>query len=334
MWIPNTLDSTKTRYLALCDAIRVAIKEGVLKHGEKLPTHRRLADKLGITAGTVSRAYHEAERLGLVQARVGSGTFVFQDSQAGSGLSVLQTPSAIDGTIDLCANFALPPQHLGLQQVLKQISDQLPQLDLLGYQPAQGVAHQLLWAQAWLQSKNLVLQLPRISITMGGQHGIMLSLMVLAKAGDTIACEGLTYPGLAAIAMQLGMKVQGLAMDEQGVLPDALESACKQNKVRVLYLTPTVQNPTNARMSKSRRLEILAITQRFEVKIIEDTVSESHIDDLSDCFALLAPDSCFSVLSHSKHLAGGLRVGYLVAPDGYRDKLDQGGERLNTSGWR
>ncbi|HIG36290.1 MAG TPA: hypothetical protein EYQ12_01400 [Oceanospirillaceae bacterium] len=57
----------------------------------------------------------------------------------------------MDGCIDLCANFALLPEHLGIQQVLKQISDRLPQLDLLGYQLAQGVPHQLLWAQTWFR---------------------------------------------------------------------------------------------------------------------------------------------------------------------------------------
>jgi len=119
MWMPSALDATKTRYIALFDAIGIA-----------------------------SRAYHEAERIGLVQARVGSGTFVFQHSQDGSAL---QTPSSIDGFIDLCANFALPPHPLVIQQVLKDILDRLPQLDLLGYQLAQGVPHQLLWAQTWFR---------------------------------------------------------------------------------------------------------------------------------------------------------------------------------------
>ena len=291
--------------------------------GEKLPTHRWLADKIGVTAGTVSRAYQEAERLGLVQARVGSGTYVYQNSGTVSGLSALQTPCATENVIDLCANFALPPEHQGLQQALAQVSERLPQLNLLGYQPAHGVPHQLEWAQAWLQKKNLPVAMPRLSITMGGQHGVMLALMVSAKAGDTIACEGLTYPGLAAIAMQLGMKVHGLAMDDEGVLPEAFESACIQNNVRVLYLTPAVQNPTNASMGLARRLGLIELAQRYQVMIIEDTVSESHIDDLSDSFATLAPLQSLCVVSHSKHLAGGLRVGYLVAPETYADRLSQ-----------
>jgi DNA-binding transcriptional MocR family regulator len=123
--------------------------------------------------------------------------------------------------------------------------------------------------------------------------------------------------------MQLGIKIMGLPMDMEGVLPDAFESACKQNKLRALYLTPQVQNPTNASMGLQRRHDLIAIAKHYQVMIIEDTVSESYIDDLSISFAALAPEQCFTAVSHSKHLAGGLRVGYLIAPLTYADRLGQ-----------
>ena len=66
------------KYKRLANALEVGIREGRIDAGMKLPPHRRLADRLGVTIGTVSRAYAELERLGLVVARVGDGTFVRQ----------------------------------------------------------------------------------------------------------------------------------------------------------------------------------------------------------------------------------------------------------------
>jgi DNA-binding transcriptional MocR family regulator len=323
MWIPTVLDANKPRYVALSDTIAQAIESGILTAGEKLPTHRWLADRLGVTVGTVSRAYQEAERLGLVQAKVGSGTFVYQAEDNADGFSMLDTSELAENLVDMSVNLPVPAEQHGLQLALRDIADRLPTLNLLGYQPEQGAHHQRMWAQNWLATKQLPVDLPRITITMGGQHCLMLSLMAIAKAGDIIASEGVTYPGIAAIAMQLGIKIMGLPMDMEGVLPDAFESACKQNKLRALYLTPQVQNPTNASMGLQRRRDLIAVAKHHHVMIIEDTVSESYIDDLSISFAALAPEQCFTAVSHSKHLAGGLRVGYLIAPVTFADRLGQ-----------
>ncbi|MCF5171287.1 GntR family transcriptional regulator, partial [Pseudomonas canadensis] len=64
------------KYKRLSDVMERGILEGLIEPGRKLPPHRVLSDNLGVTIGTISRAYGELERLGLVVARVGDGTFV------------------------------------------------------------------------------------------------------------------------------------------------------------------------------------------------------------------------------------------------------------------
>ena len=75
-WLPNIAEIPGPRYLAIATSIEEGRAAGHLRPGDKLPTHRGLAWRLGVTVGTVSRAYAEAERRGIVSGEVGRGTFV------------------------------------------------------------------------------------------------------------------------------------------------------------------------------------------------------------------------------------------------------------------
>jgi DNA-binding transcriptional MocR family regulator len=76
MWRPTLTHGSGPLYLEIAEALAAAVASGTLSPGRRLPTHRELADRLGVTVGTVSRAYAEAARRGLVNGEVGRGTFV------------------------------------------------------------------------------------------------------------------------------------------------------------------------------------------------------------------------------------------------------------------
>ena len=76
IWSPNLETQAGPRYLAIVRALSDDIDRGVLHAGDRLPTHRELGDRLGVAVGTITRAYAEAERLGLVRGEIGRGTFV------------------------------------------------------------------------------------------------------------------------------------------------------------------------------------------------------------------------------------------------------------------
>ena len=94
-WTPN-LDPQLPRYLAIAQAIAADLESGRLSPGDKLPTHRELAWQLGVTVGTVTRAYQEAERRGLVSGEVGRGGFL-RDPLAG-GVPPSPLASAVRST--------------------------------------------------------------------------------------------------------------------------------------------------------------------------------------------------------------------------------------------
>jgi len=313
MWRPKIGSYQNALYQAIADEIARGVEEGALKAGDKLPTHRALADHLGVTVGTVTRGYAESEKRGAVTARVGSGTFISSFSDKNKGFAILAREQR--GKIDFSLNLPVPVNtDEMLQTTLREVADDVPQLDLVGYQPEKGSLRQRQWASAWLHSQGTDCAAENITITCGGQHAITLALAATVRPGEHLLCEGLTYPGLSATAAQMGIKVTGLPQDEHGLLPEALEESCKAGHFRALYCTPIAQNPTNAKMTLERQLEIIDIAERYHLWIIEDAVLSYYCEDRPSSFYQLNPELSLQVNSHSKVLAGGLRVGYLLSP--------------------
>src|SRR5262245_44750499 len=79
IWTPDVSAHRGPRYIAIADALAADIRSSRLSPGDRLPTHRELAYQLGVTVGTITRAYSEAERRGLIGGEVGRGTFVRSD---------------------------------------------------------------------------------------------------------------------------------------------------------------------------------------------------------------------------------------------------------------
>ncbi len=315
IWQPDLTHHKHARYLAIADEIESGITAGLLPPGSQLPTHRALADQLGVTVGTITRAYAEAEKRGLVTARVGSGTYIRDNKQPlASQFAIMAEEQR--SLIDFTQNLPVPADNQQiLQQTLRDIAADASCNELLGYQPERGIKRQRQWAQQWLAAKGAITSADNITITCGGQHAITLALACTTRPGESILCEGLAYPGLNAVATQLGIKATGIDMDEEGIIPQQLEQHCQQGHYRALYCTPVAQNPTNADMSQHRREEILRIAERYHLWIIEDAVLTTGYNSDSAYFYTLNPTRSLLIFSHSKVQAGGLRVGYLVTPD-------------------
>ena len=78
----------------------------------------------------------------------------------------------------------------------------------------------------------------------------------------------LTYPGFRALARLLHLNVVGIPMDRHGMIPDALDAACRLRRARMLYTIPTIHNPTTATLSESRRRDIAEVVERH-VQVLE-----------------------------------------------------------------
>jgi DNA-binding transcriptional MocR family regulator len=319
------------RYRAIVDALDDDTKSGRLKPGMRLPTHRELADRLGVTVGTVSRAYAEAARRGLVSGEVGRGTFV--RARGGDPLR-FDVPSSGAGLIDLSLN--LPPTVEGadpaaaaLQTTLATLAAERDLASLLLYPPDGGSPRHREAGAAWMSRVGLEAPPERVLVVAGGHHAITTIFAALLQPGDLVLAEGLTYPGLKAIASLLHLRVQGLPLDEHGLRPEAFEAACRGG-ARALYCVPTIQNPTGATMPAERRERIAAIARTHGVAIVEDDIHALLPRERPRPIAAHAPDVGYYVLSASKMLTPGLRLGYVLAPASAVERL---GAAARTTTW-
>ena len=322
-WHPDLEPYTGHLHDRLIAALRADIEAGLLLPEDQLPTHRALAARLGIGIGTVSRAYAEAERLGLVTSAVGRGTFVGQ-----GGLTTDSDWShGDDGPIDLTLNLQANPL------AAERIADTLARLPLrpdfaenLGAAPVPGIDWHRQTLAGWLRTsaRYQTVDWRRLLVTTGAQQAMAIVIATVCQPGDVILTEAVTFNGFRALADQFGCRCVGVAMDDEGMTPDGLDAAIRATGSRLVYVLPTLQNPTTRTMSNGRRDDIARVARAHDLTIIEDDVyapiahaSGDRQHDLTP-IAEIAPERTCYVGSASKAMAMGLRVGVLVAPDDAR----------------
>jgi len=314
IWTPDLSASTGPRYKAIAEALATDIRNGTLKAGDRLPTHRDLAYRLGVTVGTITRAYAEAQRLGLLQGHVGRGSFLAQPAPLPGGASL--TDQDQSGLIELSLAFPPPqPSDALLQRTFAELARQPGVARLLEYQPHIGMAHHRAAGAAWMETYGFSVPADRIIVTAGAQHGLAICLGALLRPGDVVLTEPLTYPGVRAVAELFSLRIRSVAQDDEGILPDALESACREHSPRALYCMPTLQNPTGATMSAKRRQAIATILRKHRLSVIEDDIYRFLLDAPPPLSALV-PGLGHYLLGTSKSIAPGLRVGFLAVPEG------------------
>ncbi|MCM2131333.1 PLP-dependent aminotransferase family protein [Larsenimonas sp. GH3-8] len=325
IWTPE-LSSQGPRYKALADAIAEAISEGTLSANTRLPPQRRLADALGVTVGTITRAYSEAEQRGLVTARVGSGTYV-RDSTSAFGFShIAPQVQQEDDSIDL--SLSLPPptpeRAAGLQRAMKQLSGSMPAMaDALSYQPEAGMASSRQTLAHWMGTLGLPVQPEELLINQGGMHGIFITLLALLAPGERIASEELSYPGLISAVQQLHLKTVTVGQDSDGIDVTGLMRRYEQQPFKALYVMPEHHNPTTVAMSQARREALVAFAREKDIWLIEDGVLfVPEAARRGTPLYRLAPERTIYLFSLAKLLGGGLRTGVMRAPEALHTRLN------------
>jgi DNA-binding transcriptional MocR family regulator len=312
-WHPMLGDHRRPRYRAIADALADDVRSGVLPPGARLPTHRDLAWRLRVTVGTVSRAYAEAERRGLIAGEVGRGTFV--RFLGGSSARARRDEAPAADFIDLSVNRPrVPSERARLAAALEELAAAPELAALLDYLPLAGRAGDRAQGAQWLARNGLAARPEEVIVTAGAQHAMACVFAAIAKPGDTIAAEALTYPGLRSLAAFLHLRLAPLAMDDEGLLPEALEAACRAGPVRAVYILPNLHNPTTATLPLARRHALAEIVRRHDVLLVEDDIYGFLRTPSLPPLASLVPEQAFYIDATSKSLMPTLRIGYVRAP--------------------
>ena len=310
-WLPALSEWPGPVFTRIVEAMAADIARGRLVRGQRLPTHRALAKALNIDLTTVTRAYGEARRRGLIDAQVGRGTFISETTaRQNTGVPFVTK-------IDLSMN--IPPQpveanlDVRISQGLKGIQDDYGFSAFLNYQPPGGGAHDLSVGVKWLRRRLPNVQASRVVIFPGNQAILFSALLTRASPGDVVLTETLTFPGIKTAAAELGLRLVPVPMDREGVLPGELAKACKLHKPAAVYLTPTQHNPTTATQSAERRAAVAEVRRRSETYLIEDD-AYGALEPRVPPIAALLPDRTNLAVGLAKCIAPALRVSYLLAP--------------------
>ncbi|MBI1243382.1 MAG: GntR family transcriptional regulator [Alphaproteobacteria bacterium] len=313
-WTPAIDLIAGARYAAIVDCLAADIASGRLRSGDRLPTHRALAERLDVTITTVTRAYAEAERRGLVTAEVGRGTFVREtadDSPEAAAASPADKPDGIDMAFDRPPDtgpaIAAIASHIAAAAHAERDA-------LLPSETPGGLSRHREAGAEWLSGQTGARTDPaHVVIAAGTQHAILLSLSAAAGAGDAVLCGALISYGMKVAAGVQGIRLFGVEMDDEGILPSALETAIHRRSPKALYLSPTHHTPNNATMSDGRRARVAAVCAAYNLTIIEEDCY-AFLDPERQPIAALAPERTIYFGSLSKCVSSSLPVAFIRFP--------------------
>ncbi|MFE5973387.1 PLP-dependent aminotransferase family protein [Streptomyces sp. NPDC056460] len=316
-------------YRRIADRVEAAVRDGRLRPGDRLPPQRVFARRHTIANSTAIRVYGELARRGLVVGEVGRGTFV-RAAPPLPGPALAEASGA--APVDLQLNY---PAAEGQSELMARALAALARSDVLteavsrpaaatGTPEARDAAAAVLARPGWAPDPESVL------FAGNGRQAIAAALSALVPAGGRLGVEALTYPLVKAVAETLGIRLVPLALDEEGVRPEALAAAHRAAPLAAVYLQPTLHNPLSSTAGEGRRAELAELLRNLDLTAVEDTTWAFLAPDAPAPLAAHAPERVLLVDSLSKRLAPGLTVGYLVVPGRLRTAV---AESLRSGAW-
>jgi len=326
----------KPIYHKVYQQLRYQILSGERPIGSQMPPERKLAEEMGVSRNTIVRAYNELETEGFIAGRVGSGRYVLPlppatslsriDWQSLQQMdSVLTYPSHM---ADLLAVSVKRPDTINLAHgtggkhtvpssgFLEHLQTASRQLDVFYYTSVQGLPPLREQIVRWMNVENIS-SAEQILVTSGSQEALYTIARLLAKPGDAVVTEMPTYFGSLQLFQSLGMRIIPIPIDEDGMDVDILDSVLARYRPRFLYTVPTFHNPTGVTLSLARRKQLLALSKKHQIPIVEDDAYRHlHLENEPPP-SLLELDTDGHVIylnTFSKLLLPGLRVGWIAAP--------------------
>jgi DNA-binding transcriptional MocR family regulator len=327
----------------LAGALMQGVRQGGLAPGVRLPSERALAKALTISRTTVVAAYDALREAGWFDSRHGSGTWVCAGSRAvamarsaaraaslsASPLLGLLVDRDADGIVDFGLGSPMPLTELDADCfVLPPDEYDALMRERFHYPLGLPVLRQAIAARH--SGEGLPTRPDQVLVTNGAQHAISLTAALCLQRGDSALVEDPTYFGAIDAFRTAGARLSTLPVKAGGVSPAILRDRLATTAARLVYLTPTCQNPTGAVMAGAARKEIARIAAETGTPIIDDRTLADLVLEGSPPppLAVHAPDApIVTVGSLCKLIGPSLRIGWVRAPAAFIQRL----ARLKTA---
>ncbi|MDL5024765.1 PLP-dependent aminotransferase family protein [Bacillus velezensis] len=333
------------KYIQIIQFIKEKIGNGEWPIGSKIPSQRTLAKHFEVNRSTVITALEELMADGLIEGRMGKGTVVTNntwtllaknsapdwDQYVTSGIQqpsqkIVQEINKSESNSDLIqlSKGELSKEIFPLAAMKEMMGKVSQNIEAFGYEEPKGYLPLREALSGYLRTIGIQASPSSVLIVSGALQAIQLISMGLLQRGSTVYLDQPSYLYSLHVFQSAGMKLTGVPMDNDGLLPEHIHMARGERGRAILYTNPCFHNPTGILMSKKRREEILAASENAQLPIIEDDIyRELWIDEIPPD-PIKTIDKNGHVLyigSLSKTLSPGLRIGWIVGPEPVIERL-------------
>ena len=333
-------------FVQIARAISADVRRGRLSPGTRLPGSRTLARQLGVHRNTVLAAYEELCAEGWTVTEPARGTYVNRElpeqkaAQEGStklaekpcfpypvekfdGDGVGEAPHGVLNLSGGVPDGRLVPVD-GIARAMGRVLRRRGGA-LLGYADPRGsLALRRQLALMLGDTRGIATHPDQLLVTRGSQMALYLVARLLLAPGKTVAIEQFGYPPAWSALRSTGARLVPVPVDDQGLQVEALRTVAESGELAAVYVTPHHQYPTTVTLSAVRRLQLLALAERYRFAVLEDDYDHEFHYRGRPVLPLASADPCGAVIyvgTLSKILAPGLRIGYVVAPQPLVEQL-------------
>ncbi|ATD55374.1 MocR-like pyridoxine biosynthesis transcription factor PdxR [Clostridium chauvoei] len=325
------------KYIQIANNIKRLIDNKEIQDGEKLPTIRTLALELDVNNVTIVNAYKKLKNEGYAYQKVGSGTYAKRKdilptfnreyNKCFKRINQEQLESIIDFTGETSTQVYFPMDEF--KSVINKVLDRdganaLIMKEPLGYEELRKTINKAFW--------NDSLNLDNILIVSGAQQGIDIASKAMLNINDNVIVEKPTYGGALSVFKWRRANIFEVKIKEDGIDIDEFEEVLKKNKIRCFYTMSYFHNPTGISYSRDKKLKLLELAEKYDFYIIEDDyLSELIYEDghVHEPFKKLDKnDRVIYIKSFSKIFLPGIRLGYIITPDEFRENIQN--SKINT----
>ncbi|MDZ7900316.1 MAG: PLP-dependent aminotransferase family protein [Arcicella sp.] len=354
-------ESSLPLYVQIANGISRNVQSGILKTGTKLLGSRQMADLLNVHRKTVIAAYEELYAEGWIEVFPKKGTFIAQNLPTVRPISFskknqkdeVKIPTLIipqNKTIKippvishrLAFNDGLPDIRLAPREELARLYAHYIKFgdsELLQYTHPYGhTRFREVFSTFLNETRGMNILPENIITTRGSQMAFYLIGTALFQKNDEILVGELNYPAANMTFESLGLKLNIIPIDEDGIVVDAIEEICEKKSIKAIYITSHHYHPTTVTLKPERRIKLLALAEKYGFYIIEDDYDYDYHYSNRPVLPLASADRHGLVIylgSFTKRIAPTFRVGYIVAKQDiieelakYRRIIDRQGDTI------